>query len=360
MNNRNVWGLYLFLQIISFLFLSYEHFQPIDVLFLLVSVILLVPTLLSQNWLGHGLTLALFYLLSFKWPEFSYFLPGAWCMVNRSHLLGIPWLVLCSGSVFLIADSGIAKIFVITMLIFVYFFNAICLDKEKLMQNHLVLQDDSWEQEQLLRQKNEELQATQQAMIQLEIAEERNRIARDIHDNVGHLLSSAIIQMGALEVLAQEDDLKKPLHSLKETIHTGMDKVRESVHDLHESSLGFQENLQRLVEAFQFCPITIQGNLSKQLTNQQSRVLLLVTKEALANVMKHSNATHIIIEETDLPAFYRFRIKDNGQKVTNKMSKGLGLVSMQQRVKEIGGQLHINASNAGFMITIILPKEGTT
>lgn len=360
MNRRNVWGMYLFLQVISFLFLIYERFQPITVLFLLISIILLVPTLFLQRFKGHLLTLIAFYLVSLKWPEFIYFLPGTWCIVNRSQLIGFSWIVLGSGLVALMEISGIVKIFVVSMMLFSYFFQTICLEKEKLLQQYLALQDDSWEQEQLLRQKNEELQNTQQAMIQLEIAEERNRIARDIHDNVGHLLSSAIIQLGALEVLTQEAKVQAPLQALKATIHTGMDNIRESVHDLHESSLNFQESLGRLVDEFQFCSIMVQGDFSEQLTSQQKNVLLMVAKEALANVMKHSRASEVIIEELELPAFYRFRIKDNGTFVTNKSSKGLGLVSMRQRVQEIGGQLHTNATKDGFAVTVILPKEERT
>lgn len=80
---------------------------------------------------------------------------------------------------------------------------------------------------------------SQETQLALQIVEERNRIARDIHDNVGHLLSSAILQIGALEMINQEPKLKEPLENLSATVHTGMDRIRQSVHDLHETSISF-------------------------------------------------------------------------------------------------------------------------
>lgn len=68
---------------------------------------------------------------------------------------------------------------------------------------------------------------SQETQLALQIVEERNRIARDIHDNVGHLLSSAILQIGALEMINQEPKLKEPLENLSATVHTGMDRIRQ-------------------------------------------------------------------------------------------------------------------------------------
>lgn len=174
---------------------------------------------------------------------------------------------------------------------------------------------------------------SQETFIDLEISEERNRIARDIHDNVGHLLSSAIIQLGAIEAINQADSLKEPLTQLKVTIHTGMDNIRESVHDLHETSLSFRKGLDFLIADFQFCEVTIRGNIPENLTQEQDRTLLMVMKEALANVMKHSNATNVTLSFNELPAFYRLQILDNGT-LAKKSGSGIGLKSMQQRLEK--------------------------
>lgn len=226
----------------------------------------------------------------------------------------------------------------------------------ELEEAFLQLKDDSWEKQELLKQKNQELIQSQETFIDLEISEERNRIARDIHDNVGHLLSSAIIQLGAIEAINQADSLKEPLTQLKVTIHTGMDNIRESVHDLHETSLSFRKGLDFLIADFQFCEVTIRGNIPENLTQEQDRTLLMVMKEALANVMKHSNATNVTLSFNELPAFYRLQILDNGT-LAKKSGSGIGLKSMQQRLEKIGGQMHLSQTPNHFMIHVILPKN---
>ena len=63
---------------------------------------------------------------------------------------------------------------------------------------------------------------------------ERNRIAREIHDNVGHMLSRAILQMGALSTVYEEEPLHGQLLKVNDTLNLAMNNIRESVHDLHD------------------------------------------------------------------------------------------------------------------------------
>ncbi|KAF1302155.1 hypothetical protein BAU17_01925 [Enterococcus sp. CU12B] len=355
MEKHHFLGTYLFLQIVSFLLLLQKPFRPEFVLVILLSLILLFPTLFIKKRLGQVLTLVIFYIVSFYFPHLSYFLPGVWYMVNRKELLPIHWIVVGSLAIICFDVSILNCFFLIFLVLFGYYLSNLRLTHIRLSQDFLALKDDSWEKEQRLRRQHEEVIESQEAVLKLEIAEERNRIARDIHDNVGHLLSSAIIQLGALEVVNKAEELQQPLYQLKETVHTGMDKIRESVHDLHQESLQFHEGLAMILGDFHFCPIKVQGDLSQHLNNEQSRILLMIIKECLSNVMRHSNATEVIIEQTELPAFYRCRILDNG--TVFKEGTGLGLFSMRQRIDEIGGQLHINATDKGFVVSVILPKN---
>ena len=119
-------------------------------------------------------------------------------------------------------------------------------------------QDANWENESRLREQNDYLKSSQETEVALQIAEERNRIARDIHDNVGHLLSSAILQLGAIQAINQNKQLHLPLDQLNRTMNLGMDRIRESVHDLHHHSLPFPQALDLLLSDFQFC--TVEGN----------------------------------------------------------------------------------------------------
>lgn len=74
----------------------------------------------------------------------------------------------------------------------------------------------------------------------LQTLRERNRIAREIHDNVGHMLSRSILQMGALITIHKEEPLHGQLAGVGETLNQAMNSIRESVHDLHDESIDLR------------------------------------------------------------------------------------------------------------------------
>ena len=91
------------------------------------------------------------------------------------------------------------------------------------------------------------------------MADERNQIARDIHDNVGHLLSSSIIQLGAIEILNQDSKLTHHLTELNNTINMAMDSIRDSVHGIQRKSLTLDQAMSPIIADFSFCELKIEG-----------------------------------------------------------------------------------------------------
>lgn len=351
---------HLFLITIELLLLFYEGFHPTTVLYLLVSILILTPTILWKEAHGAEISLSALILLSLQWPLFLFFLPSLMRFVWRKKPLLIG-LTLLQGLILLF--QPLFPIVLRFLLLLLSIFAAILAirqnQNDQLYQDWLKLKDDSWEKQERLKQQNTELVQSRETIIDLEISEERNRIARDIHDNVGHLLSSAIIQLGAIEAMNQSEILQKPLKQLEETIHTGMDNIRGSVHDLHEDSLSLEKSLDLLLVDFHFCPVSLEGPVPAKINQQQEKVLLLIVKEALTNVMKHSNATQVTLTFHELPAFHRLQIYDNGTK-KSQQTAGIGLVSMRQRISKLGGQIHINDKQNGFLITVILPKDANS
>ena len=88
--------------------------------------------------------------------------------------------------------------------------------------------DDSVEKNLLLREKNQSLLEKQDYEIYTATLRERNRIAREIHDNVGHMLSRSILMVGAMKAVHGEGSLKEPLCRLEDTLSAAMTSVRES------------------------------------------------------------------------------------------------------------------------------------
>lgn len=355
-NLNSYWIDFFFLEMIGILLLFQQGFEPKMIIYLLASILLAGPALLLQKSLGQALSVFPLLLLSFFWPYLLVFLPANLRIAWREEVIWSWALIVLVVSLFQDGYSPPERLLILCLNCFAIFLAWRGRKQETVKEALLQLKDDSWEKQELLKQKNQALVHSQETFIDLGISEERNRIARDIHDNVGHLLSSAIIQLGAIEAINQSESLKKPLNQLRSTIHTGMDNIRESVHDLHETSLPFSKAVDLLLADFQFCRVEINGVIPEGLKKEQERTLLMVLKEALSNVMKHSNATKITLSFSELPGFFRLQILDNGT-LAKKKGDGIGLKSMRQRTEQIGGQLHISQTTKNFMIHVILPKN---
>ena len=197
---------------------------------------------------------------------------------------------------------------------------------------------------------------------------ERNRIAREIHDNVGHMLSRSILLTGALKTVHKEDaPLENQLTVLEQTLHEAMNAIRESVHDLYEDSIDLEQAAGALAAEFTFCPITLSCRISSAVPRNISYCLLAVMKEALVNIQKHSTATAAHIAITEHPALWQMSIEDNGRTAPARTGddsladpfsaqNGLGLNNMRHRVEQLSGTIHFSAEN-GFRIFLTIPKE---
>ncbi|MDD3404129.1 MAG: histidine kinase [Hespellia sp.] len=216
--------------------------------------------------------------------------------------------------------------------------------------------DDSTELNLLLSEKNQTLLDNQDYEIYTATLKERNRIAREIHDNVGHMLSRSILMVGALKAINQEDALKNPLDTLDKTLNTAMDNIRTSVHDLHDESIDLREVIESLTQNFTFCPITLEYDISYVVPRAVKYSFITIVKEGLSNIAKHSNATHTTITLREHPAFYQLIIEDNGTISNASSDSGIGLINMNDRVCALKGTMQITREK-GFKIFIMIPKE---
>ena len=78
------------------------------------------------------------------------------------------------------------------------------------------------------------------------VLSERNRIARDIHDNLGHLLTRCILQLGALTLSVKDENLKSNLNSISNTMNLAMNEVRYSIYNIHSSSVNIDHEIKNL------------------------------------------------------------------------------------------------------------------
>jgi len=106
---------------------------------------------------------------------------------------------------------------------------------------------------------------------------------------------------------------------------------------------------------FTFCKINLDYDMDNNIENKLKYCFIAIVKEALSNVIKHSNATEVNITLRRHPAFYQLIIQDNGLVSEYDPSNGIGLYNITQRVNAFNGNIHISTEN-GFRIFISIPK----
>lgn len=230
-------------------------------------------------------------------------------------------------------------------------------ERDKLHARYNELSDKTREMSMRLKKQNSDLIKNQDNELYVATLNERNRIAREIHDNVGHLLSSAILQSGALLTILREDKVREHIKTLSDTLSQAMDSIRNSVHELYEESIDLNAGIENIIKQFTFCGISYEYDISGNPGKKLKYAFVSIVKEALSNIMKHSDATHVLIALREHPALYQLIIRDNGTVKNYGADNGLGLKNMSDRVHSFKGNFNISTEK-GFEIFISIPKEG--
>ena len=241
-------------------------------------------------------------------------------------------------------------------------------EHEKLIEHSRQYRDDSTEINLFLKEKNKSLLTNQDYEINNATLMERNRIAREIHDNVGHMLTRAIMLTGAIKVVNKNKSLCPSIDNLEECLSTAMNNIRESVHNLHNNSISFENTIKNLTADFDFCKINLIYDIEENIPNDVKYTFIAIVKEGLTNIEKHSNATAVKLTLREHPAIYQLILQDNGTNATDfdcspyeseshlSVTSGIGLNNMYSRIHMLKGTIKIYTDN-GFCIFISIPKN---
>lgn len=223
------------------------------------------------------------------------------------------------------------------------------------------MRDASMEHDMLMEQMNHQLIEKQNAQIYNATLKERNRIAREIHDNVGYMITRSILQVGAIGVINTDEKLKAPISDLKSTLDTAMDSIRKSVHDLYDESVDLRQALAKLKPTDSAFAFSLEYDCEDDVPRDVKYAFIAIAKEAVNNAVKHSNGDEIRIIVREHPAFYQLEIMDNGtsadeRRLSGETGDGIGIKNIKERVAAIGGTMRIKADD-GFMIFVTLMKK---
>ena len=237
-----------------------------------------------------------------------------------------------------------------------------------------------------LRQQNERLQVaeselsralSQERLLNEKIAamtmlEERHRIARDIHDSLGHALVALNIQLEAALTL-WDDAPTKAYASLKESKQLGSEAlaaVRTSVTDMRSETLQgelLEQALQGLIQEFQLATqiaLTPHIDLSFPFPNAVNVAVYRIVQEGFTNICKHAEATAVDLTVQASANHLQVTLTDNGKGFGTQddpanfgLQAGFGLRGMQERVKALGGTLDIqSAPDRGCQLKASFPR----
>ncbi|MEG3849707.1 response regulator [Microcoleus sp. herbarium19] len=211
------------------------------------------------------------------------------------------------------------------------------------------------QQERSLKQRIEEMAAI----------EERNRIAREIHDSLGHSLTALNVQLQAAASLLLSDPAQAQsfLAQAQRLGTTAMQEVRQSVRALRadeQVEQPLEETIATLAEEFrQVTGITPNADihLMKSLSVSISKTIYRIVQEAFTNISKYAKATQVQIKLITTGDRVCLEIKDNGRGFClDGVTGGFGLRGMQERIAALDGEFHLTtAPGSGCKIKVEIP-----
>lgn len=200
--------------------------------------------------------------------------------------------------------------------------------------------------------------------------QERNRIAQDLHDDIGATLSSIHVysSVASKAVTQDKEKLTEALRQIKENTRQVMENMSDIIWAIKANQTGdlsFENKLKNygydLLSPLNIrCSYLINKNAEEKLVNVEARKnILLIAKEAMNNIAKYSQATDVIIRLESSNGHLLLAIVDNGKGFDENRHFGNGLHNMQQRGKELGGELTINSrkeSGTSILFTVAIAK----
>ncbi|KAI9130865.1 sensor histidine kinase [Acaryochloris sp. CCMEE 5410] len=198
--------------------------------------------------------------------------------------------------------------------------------------------------------------------------QERNRIAREMHDSVGHSLTAQSIQLENVDVWMATDRAKASDHLAKARSlgKEALQNVRHTVATLRNNPLQGQSlsqalsNLTQEFERTTSIQVQFATHLETPVPREMAAALYRLVQEALTNVSKHSEATQVTIELTEQEMELFLNISDNGKGfLPEKNTTGFGLQGMQERTVALGGLFELQSQpQTGCHIQITIPRLG--
>lgn len=195
--------------------------------------------------------------------------------------------------------------------------------------------------------------------------DERAHLARELHDELGSLLTAAKLDVARLKSkidLTAPEVSERVIH-LVETLNSGIALKRRIIEDLRPSSLsnlGLTTSLEILTREFgERSSIDVECSLeSVDLSESTQLTVYRIVQESLTNIGKYAKASHVIVSVHNYPTYVAVQIQDDGQgfELASMRPNSHGLTGMKHRVEAVGGRLTVASQpSKGTTISAVIP-----
>ncbi|MEH6932536.1 sensor histidine kinase [Bacillus sp. JJ783] len=188
--------------------------------------------------------------------------------------------------------------------------------------------------------------------------EERQRIARDLHDTLGHTLSLITLKSQLVEKLIVKNPERASMEAkeITQTSRTALKQLRELISDMR--MITVEEELEQIKEILQAANIELeikQEASSSLLSPIEQNILGMCLREAVTNVVKHSKASRCTVSVLESQGELILTVEDNGIGLEDQNHDGNGIRGMKERIALIDGFVELNTINPGTLLTVKVP-----
>ncbi len=341
------------------LFLLHSHISslhPLSSYFYMGAQALLVLTLtlLSPQ---YGFIIILYYVLSAS---------AMLIFPRRAGFLWIGLFILATAFYLLIAEGWRDTILILPVYTGGFFFFAAFAYQTAKAESSRQESQALLEQ---LRAVHRQLQEYASQAEELAVAEERNRLAREMHDTLGHRLTVAAVQLEGAErlILTDPDKSTAMVRTVRDQVKEALRELRSTVATLRaplQADLSLLSSLNRLAENFEEATgITVHLMLPDELpklSNAHRLAIYRMAQESLTNVQRHARARDAWVQMTQQDGIITLLVRDNGIGLQpGAETAGFGLRGLMERAAQLGGSLSLERrAGGGTQVSLQLPMMG--
>jgi two-component system sensor histidine kinase DesK len=188
--------------------------------------------------------------------------------------------------------------------------------------------------------------------------EERQRIARDLHDTLGHTLSLITLKSQLVEKLIVKNPERASIEAkeITQTSRTALKQLRELISDMR--MITVEEELEQIKAILQAANIELeikQEASSSSLSPIEQNIVGMCLREAVTNVVKHSKASRCTVSVLESQGELILTVEDNGIGLEDQNHDGNGIRGMKERIALIDGFVELNTIHPGTLLTVKVP-----